>query len=129
MPPALTVPGFDPVFPPEPVGVDINQSVLFHAWLEEGVGDAISDNNEGLWLCEGQNMSLIARRGGAVPGQPGKFFLNDRMPNPFLSHENGAVGIDTEFSNDGTNNEEITHTFFCKAKWYFTNRVIKRLVF
>ena len=95
---------------PSALGEDFDGSVLFHAWLRSGTGDVTAENNEGIWLHEFDTVKLIARKGGAVPGIPGKFFLNDRMPSAYYTAF--RVGLDAHYSNTGNNEGAPTHSFF-----------------
>ena len=102
---------FDSIYSPEPLGIDVDQNVLFRGWLQSGTGDVTDSTNEGYWLYEEEGKYLITRKGGAINGLPGRYFLNDRMPTPYFGYQNGVVGLDAYHSTSGTNDITTTQSF------------------
>ena len=78
---------FDDFYAFEALGVSESGIILFSANLKSDVGDTEYGTNEwGVWKFENDSVKLIARKGGPVPGLPGKFFLNDRNPKVFMDY-------------------------------------------
>ena len=84
--------------------------LVFSARLQAGTGDVLTENNEGIWLYQFNGFTLIARKGGVVPGVPNAYFLNDRLPNIF--YVPGALGLEAAYSNTGSNDATTTKAFF-----------------
>ena len=84
--------------------------LIFSAVLQSGTGDVLLENNEGIWLYQFNGFTLIARKGGVVPGLPNAYFLNDRLPRVF--YVPGALGLEAEYSDTGVNDATATKAFF-----------------
>ncbi|MGI9544214.1 MAG: DUF7453 family protein, partial [Cyclobacteriaceae bacterium] len=84
--------------------------LVFSARLQLGTGDVLTENNEGIWLYQFNGFTLIARKGGVVPGVPNAYFLNDRLPRVF--YVPGALGLEAEYSTTGSNDATTTRAFF-----------------
>ncbi len=85
---------------------------VFSARLEMGVGGITADNNEGIWVFEGDTLRLLVQKGGSVPRFTGVILLKDGLPQVFMGPD-GQIGMAASYSQDGTFNG-VVHAFFAE---------------